>query len=212
VYSADIERGSTDINGRWDAIRNCRFAQDALAAESIEHMVAQLEQSGRRYRCITICGHAAEGNQSIGGTYEPGEARVIRSADHYQPQYDLLADHLQDVAALLTRLRAVMEAGGVLFLAGCAVAKGREGRKLLRQVSQLMRGVWVVGIEIEVTEYHDKKKNQIEIMKADEQGKLIGKVAATDIVMALDGKITNEFPADISPDEMMQGITIWPKS
>jgi hypothetical protein len=212
VYSADIVAGAKDINANVDTIRSCRLAQEAVGATSIEAMVQQLEVSKQSYKFITICGHAAEGNQSIGGTYEPGEEGVIRSANTYLPESDLVADHVDDVKPLLQRLAAVMAQGGVLFLAGCEVAKGSQGRALLRRVSRIIRGVWVVGITMDVTEQKNEKGQCINIEKANEQGKRLGPITSVDIVMALDGKDTGDFPADMSVEEMLEQMTRWPYS
>ena len=212
VYSADISSTAGDVNGNWDAIRNCRYAQDAVAAESIEDMITKLEGLGGPYKFITVCGHAAEGNQSIGGTYDVGKKAkgeyVIRSTDDYQPNYDLVAGHLQDVAPLLGRLSNIMENGGVLFLGGCDIAAKQAGRNLLKELSALIPQVWIVGSTCETTEQVMKKKAYVEVAKASENGKFLGSITWTDILVARAGKIKKTLTS-ISIEEMLEGMTQW---
>jgi len=110
---------------------------------------------------IAFCGHGGPGVQGLGSNrnYEYTRGR------------DFCVDELNDVAAEIATLHNFLVPGPVVagqpapvvFLAGCNVGEGSDGRKLLRQLSARMPNVLVVASEDKLS--YKKDKTTVKISK-----------------------------------------------
>jgi hypothetical protein len=110
---------------------------------------------------IAFCGHGGPGVQGLGSNrnYE------------YTLGRDFCVDSLNDVAAEITSLHNYLVPGPVVvgqptpvvFLAGCNVGEGSDGRKLLRQLSARMPNVLVVASEDKLS--YKKNSTTVKISK-----------------------------------------------
>ncbi|MBX3718067.1 MAG: hypothetical protein KF898_00275 [Parachlamydiales bacterium] len=110
---------------------------------------------------IAFCGHGGPGVQGLGSNrnYEYTRGR------------DFCVDELNDVATEITTLHNFLVPGPVVagqpapvvFLAGCNVGEGSDGRKLLKQLSARMPNVLVVASEDKLS--YKKDKTTVKISK-----------------------------------------------
>lgn len=111
---------------------------------------------------VAFCGHGGPGVQGLGSNRNY----------NYTRGRDFCVDELNDVGAEITTLHNFLVPGApvvagqptpVVFLAGCNVGEGSDGRKLLRQLSARMPNVLVVASEDKLS--YKKDKTTVKISK-----------------------------------------------
>ena len=151
-----------------DDLNTFNESKTAKKVGSILDMVNLLEndtKENKNYNFIALCGHGAEGHQGLGsGT----------SGDYVKGK-DIKHDKLDDITELLNRTdgciyKAHENTKPVLFLAGCEVGKGTDGKELLSKLSKIFKNVVVVASTNKLTFKLDENKN-VSVLRLAENGK-----------------------------------------
>jgi hypothetical protein len=208
IYDGSIPLKAKNIFNCTDSIPNCKKVKSAIAAQSIDHAISELEKrkqsAPQGFDVIAFCGHAAEGSFGVAGNTSPSTGLQRTS---YDKKYDFQTGKLQDIQGELQRLKQVMKDDAIIYFSGCNVAQDAAGANLLIQLSNILSNVWISGIIEEAAVVPNEGAQQVELHRANNQQDK-GIPETLGLKVAYNGMLVDD--AEEWPENLVEKIAYWP--